>query len=292
MSRVRGWVFTKNNYDDGDIDQVYALQAETCVQYAVVGMEVGESGTPHLQGYLYFKEKKSLAQVCGYFPGCHAEERRGTHKEASDYCKKDGVFFECGKLPADDCGAAGKEAMAALMQRTMECVRDGDYKSIPFEATHFIKAAEYRVLKEEQQERNLDTIEVPLDQVNFWYYGAAGTGKSRKAREDNPGAYLKMCNKWWDGYRGEDVVLIEDFDKAHSVLCHHLKIWADRFNFNAEIKGGSLRIRPKSIIVTSNYHPRDIWTDVDGDLNPILRRFKVVHFLGNVGEHVVVPMDI
>jgi hypothetical protein len=47
--------------------------------------------------------------------------------------------------------------------------------------------------------------------------------------------------------------------------------------FPAEIKGGKIDIRPKKIIVTSNYHPRDIWEN-EQDYMPILRRFRITHF--------------
>eukprot|EP00965_Chrysotila_dentata_P098512 3256166-Pleurochrysis_carterae.AAC.1 len=86
-----------------------------------------------------------------------------------------------------------------------------------------------------------------------------------------------MCNKWWDGYVDHDVCLIEDFDKAHNVLGHHMKIWADRYPFMAEIKGSAIKIRPRLVIVTSNYHPSHIWQD-DTTLGPIMRRFKCVEF--------------
>lgn len=59
---------------------------------------------------------------------------------------------------------------------------------------------------------------------------------------------------------------------------YELKIWGDERWFPAETKGSSQFIRPKHIIVTSNYHPKDIWQD-DTTLGPILRRYKILHFL-------------
>lgn len=140
---------------------------------------------------------------------------------------------------------------------------------IAFKHARVIDYLHHKELRERELQDTEDTME--------WYYGASGTGKSRKARTENPQAFLKMCNKWWCGYETQEVVLIEDFDVKHDVLVHHLKIWADRYPFPAEIKGSTIVIRPKKIIVTSNYHPDQIWHK-DSDLEPILRRFRVTKF--------------
>jgi len=104
------------------------------------------------------------------------------------------------------------------------------------------------------------------------------------ARTRFPDAYLKGANKWWDGYNLQDTVLLEELgytdDKGtqrSQISAYHLKLWADHWPFTAEAKGSTVQIRPKRLIVTSNYHPSDLWKAPE-DLDPILRRFKVHHY--------------
>ena len=60
-------------------------------------------------------------------------------------------------------------------------------------------------------------------------------------------------------------------------LADRLKVWADRYPFPGEIKGGRIEgIRPLKVIVTSNYTPEECFPN-SNDLEPILRRFKVVN---------------
>ena len=120
--------------------------------------------------------------------------------------------------------------------------------------------------------REVETLDT-LD--HEWCYGPPGTGKSKYAYS-HKGAYIKSLNKWWDGYKGEDIVIIDDFGPNQECLVELLKHWTDRYPFRAEIKGGSIVIRPKKIIVTSNYHPRELFKSVDSDA--ILRRCKLSHF--------------
>lgn len=97
--------------------------------------------------------------------------------------------------------------------------------------------------------------------IGQWFWGESRTGKSTKARQENP--YIKMVNKWWDGYAGEEEVLLEDVDKSHSPwLGSFLKIWSDHWEFRAEVKGDSIIIQPfRTFYVTSNYHPEELFDD-------------------------------
>ena len=91
-----------------------------------------------------------------------------------------------------------------------------------------------------------------------WLYGPPGIGVL-PARWMFPGAYPKMANKWWDGYQDEDYVILDDIDPVHGVLGHHIKIWADHYQFLAESKGHSKMIRPKVLCITSNYNIEDVF---------------------------------
>lgn len=113
----------------------------------------------------------------------------------------------------------------------------------------------------------------------YWYVGAPGTGKTYASRHDFEGEiYYKNANKWWCGYRDQPVVVIDDFSLSHACLGYHLKIWAQEYAFIAEIKCGAMCIRPKTIVVTSNYTIEEIFKEDKELREAIKRRFKVVRF--------------
>lgn len=128
------------------------------------------------------------------------------------------------------------------------------------------------------QYKKLEIIDGPLE--NEWFYGEAGTGKSKLAREKYPDAFIKNPNKWWDGYCNEETVIIDDWEPKHAISSWYLKIWADRYPFNAEVKGSSMNIRPKRIIITSNYTIDECFKDDEECIKALKRRFKVTHFIG------------
>lgn len=257
MSKFRNFTFTHNNYPDTE------LEDNLLCKYIIYGKEVGESGTPHLQGFVTFVNGRSLSAVIKMLPGCHVEVARNW-SAAIEYCRKEGVVTERGVAPQTFVDAAKK----GVAER-WELAKEGRFEELPPE---FFNAYE-RIHK-----RFRSDPESTVELTHEWWYGATGTGKSRKAREENPGAYIKdPQERWWDGYEDQEVVIIDDFDKYQIKQGGDMKRWLDHYPFQAPVKGGYKLIRPQKIIVTSNYHPDEIWEDSQTQ-DPIKRRIKITHF--------------
>lgn len=101
-NKAKRWCFTLNNYTTGEVELIDQLFQSDHVTYGVYGFEQGESGTPHLQGFVIFESDKRLTQVKRLVSErAHFEVARGTPVQASDYCKKDGDFKEYGSCPGN-----------------------------------------------------------------------------------------------------------------------------------------------------------------------------------------------
>lgn len=264
--RSRGWCFTLNNWTPA---QATAIEALSC-RYLVYGREVGASGTPHLQGYIYFKDARTFRAVKKAFPkATHLECTQGTPQQASTYCKKeDQTPFEIGVLPKTPAQKGVEEQ--ARWQLIKDLAKAGNLEEI--EPKVFVN--NYRTLKVIAR----DYMVPPPSRsvlVDEWHYGPTGTGKSQYGRRVMPGCYSKPLNKWWDSYSPGQEVLLEDVSPDHQFLGYYLKIWCDHYSFIGENKGSAIYIRPPKIIITSQYHPSDIWKDQE-TVAAILRRVKLV----------------
>ena len=104
---VKKWCFTLNNPTQGEKDLIAGVCDSEHVAYAVIGREVGDSGTPHLQGFVWFSDRKSMAQAKALISNrAHFEAAQGTPQQASDYCKKENDYDEYGAFPTQ--GSAGQ----------------------------------------------------------------------------------------------------------------------------------------------------------------------------------------
>jgi len=97
MARVRGYCFTINNWSDDDVGAVMQLAEEA--DYLVVGFEVGKKKTPHMQGYVFFRNKRTKRTVSDVIHRAYLAAAKGTPQQNRAYCIKDGDYYEQGEVP-------------------------------------------------------------------------------------------------------------------------------------------------------------------------------------------------
>jgi len=253
----RNWCFTINNYS---IDDILFLEGNKLnYSYIIFGLEVGENGTPHIQGYIEFNSVKRFTTIKSQLPKAHLETRRGKQEQAINYCKKDGDWLEYGEPK--------NQGERTDLDRVREMAIDGGMRAVTrTEGLQAIKVAkEFLTYNEEPRDWKPEVI---------WLYGPTGVGKSRVAREltDNEDVYIKNDGtKWWDRYDGHENVIIDDFRDSWWSLTEMLSL-LDRYEKQVEIKGGWRQFKPKKIIITSAKAPQECYKGVGEDITQLLRR--------------------
>lgn len=269
-NKSRAFCFTVNNYTDACQTTFKELECT----YMVYGREIGESGTPHLQGYVYFPNPRSISGVKNIHKKAHWEIAKGNHEQNRTYCTKQGDYVETGLIPMSQKRKG--ECNIERWDLARKAAEEGRFADIPSDIYVKHLSNLKKIRQEVQTQQPIEDGELP----HQWIWGAAGSGKTSRAFAENPGAYLKGLNKWWDGYQDQETVIIDDMDPFHKSMARDFKIWADRYPFPAECKGGSLCIRPKKLVVTSNYRINEVWDD-ETTQKAMNRRFTEIYVPSN-----------
>lgn len=109
-TQARRWCFTLNNYTDDECSVFEQLE----VKSIIIGKEVGENNTPHLQGYIKFNTPKRLAALKKINKRAHWEKARGTDQDNYKYCSKENVWLERGVFESGEQGGGASQLKLAL----------------------------------------------------------------------------------------------------------------------------------------------------------------------------------
>lgn len=263
----RNWCFTLNNYSE---EEIQSIPNWKCA-YVIYGKEVGENGTPHLQGYCELNKVCRLSAMKKLNERAHWESRKGTQKQARDYCMEDGDWVEFGVLK--------KQGERNDLDKIRQQAEDDGMRGV----TRNRNAQQIRVA-----EKYLTYNEEPRDWKPevYWLWGKTGTGKSRMARElcNVDDCYVKNDGtKWWEGYDGHECVIIDDFRDSWWALTEMLAL-LDRYEKRVEYKGGSRQFRPRLIVVTCAVAPDECYRGTGERIDQLLRRIDHIKELELVTE--------
>ena len=255
--RMRNCCFTINNYTREDIDLL--CEFENVIVYIVAGFEVGEQGTPHIQGYMEFRNEIHFNRIKKGLPRAHIEARKGKNTQAADYCKKEGYFMEHGKLKVQ--GARND------LDRVRQVAIESGMREITATCNlQQIKVAEKFLTYNEPCRDFKPTV--------TWITGPTGSGKSRRAREilGPDDVYTKSdVSKWFDGYDAHENVILDDFRGSWMAFSDLLTL-LDRYERRVEFKGGCRQFLAKNIVITSIMRPEQCYPNVGEDIQQLLRR--------------------
>jgi len=90
-SPVKKWIFTLNNFTKVEYNDIISNFSSNSSRYSI-GIETGESGTIHLQGYVELKVKKRFSYFKKIMPRAHLQKAKGSREENLIYTQKDGNF--------------------------------------------------------------------------------------------------------------------------------------------------------------------------------------------------------
>lgn len=278
--RYRAWCFTLFVEDDRE-DYSDLLESSTGVRFGTWQLEMCPlTEKKHLQGYIEFGSAvrlTTLRRVVG--ESVHGESRKGTRAQAIAYCRKEASRV-CGPWSYGDEGVV-RQGHRTDLDNVADALQTGStisevVQEYPVQYIRYRRGIEalynHGLQRRAQEWRELEVLV---------YYGEPGTGKTRKALDENPSRFILDQGErvWFDGYCGESTLVIDDFYGwiKHGQLLRIL----DGHPLRLEVKGGFTWALWTRVILTSNRHWHDWYPSVthESQIAALRRRItNTIHF--------------
>lgn len=272
--RYRRWFFTINNPQEADDPAQWDRSHITFCHWQ---KEQGESGTPHYQGLVVLDNNISLSALkAKYCSRGHFQVLKSVEAGVKYCSKEEGRLagpFSFGSKPNPGARTDVRALYnAAVERKRVEDMDDNELLALAKYPRFFAQVQSCMPPPKRQSDETFYCVLL---------YGETGTGKTRFVQDafrlgidlySNP----VTSGLWFDGYRGEDAVLIDDF-AGEFPLAQALRLF-DRYPIQIPVKGGFTWYRPKYIFITTNNNPRD-WYKYEGRENQRAALFRRFHLI-------------
>jgi len=257
----RNFVFTLNNYTETELARIERYPEE--VRFVAYSKEVGESGTPHLQGYVVYWQAVRFAKAKQFLRRAHFEVMHGTLAQSEKYCSKQSSLIKHGDEPAQ-----GRRTDIITVKRkidegatVMDIMEDESCFNTCLRNERAL--SKYQNHVQMKKRRKLGRV-VPEVHIRV---GPTRSGKTTYVYQrhgyENVYNVMDCTGNWFDGYNGESVVLFDDVRAGSIPIVSLFLRITEGDPINVQIKGSAVLWFPKYIYFTSNELPREWWPKID-----------------------------
>lgn len=268
-TKSRGWVFVINNYSE---EEWRRSRENTKASYIITAKEIGESGTPHIQGYVHFPNAVHFNSIKKWLPRAKIILAQGTPLDNFYYCSKgegkkkdnceglsgldkytdhglNAIFEEVGDRPK----TSGPQKNKQIWDEAREAAREGRLDEIPSDLYIRYRSTFLAIYQEAKnkpvpqlnitlrpwQQNLVNILEGPVDTRKiYWYWERTGNvGKSWLATLllTNYGATVLSTGKTADVAYLLDHPKIVVFDISRAQGMEHVN-----FSVMEDIKNGRI----------------------------------------------------
>ncbi len=276
----------------------------------MVAREFHADGTPHLHALLWLRGRVDLRSFRSLdsILGCHGNYVVMKDPVASvKYLMKGSDYCSHGFDPAEYVASAARHrprstaAVGSWEQATKVLQSGGAIADLPNQAfvmRNLRKLAAYASwwasqhphYRVDRTDSGGSVIKWGVRTVVLW--GRTGVGKSYWARRGLHGLlgdvyvlpYQREGGVWWDGYRGERILLLDDFDPGKMPILQLLRV-LDSYKFTGMVKGDTVTADWTEVIITNNIPPSRWYPKASFERHQALERRLKVCWLGHAGTN-------
>lgn len=243
------------------------------------------TGRKHVQGFFCFENPRSVKAVIKLLSPTHIEQMRGSLTQNKMYCSKEGiVFIELGDRPSG-------QGTRTDLQDYVDKIQSGATLE-DLVKTEPVMVFKFNRQTEQMLRYRLDALKRNWPMKVIIHWGSTGTGKTRAIFDAHPvdDIYMKGNHKWWDAYKGEPVVVLDEFDpvewKRSGFDIFFVLQLLDRYPMRVEVKGSTVNFCSKIVYMTSNTNPKYWFRDCTfAQQKAFMRRVTEIKLFANVSEN-------
>lgn len=237
----------------------------------IIGFEVGEQGTQHIQGVFQFEQQKWFETLREYFKNNHIE-RIHNLKKAIEYCKKDGDYLEYGELTKQGQRTDIEAFTNAIIAGYSDIELLMEFPSQTQRYLNNIEKIRQMVLTEYYQKNlrhNLKAVFVS---------GESGSGKTRYIYDRHKIEDIYRVSDYknpFDNYKSQKILVLDEY--ANQLNPQLLLNILDIYPFLLPARYTDKWACYEKVYVISNYDFDELFRYEDASIyNAIRRRFTLI----------------